>query len=60
MVFEAGIKSNYGGRNLCRDSHLPKEIYLKAQHCPDRMNIDKFVSNILIAYNSIQGMSTEI
>lgn len=58
-MLEAGIKSNYGGLNLCKDSHLPKEIYLKVQHCPDHMNIDKFVSNILIAYNLIQGMRTE-
>lgn len=57
-MFEAGIKSNYGGLDLCEDGHLPKEVYLKLHHCLDNKNIDKFVSKILIANNLIQGMST--
>lgn len=57
-MFKAGIKSNYGGLDLCKDGHLPKEIYLKLHHCLDPKNIDKFISNILIANNLVRGMST--
>ena len=39
-MFEAGIKSDYGGLDLCRDGHLSKEVYLKLHHCLDHKNTD--------------------
>lgn len=57
-MFEAGIKSNYRGLDLCEDGRLPKGVYLELHHCRDHKNIDKLVSKILTANSLIQGVST--